>query len=475
MSIIQTIRTLNKAKPKLALLKYLQYLEGYDPANFEYCKWQVQDLLKVEENTRFAFRRTRRGSKTRDMSMYSIFKAICGWKVFWRAALGEQLNQSRIYFSLNPFVQEVTRDYVKIRGFRNQTPQEERNRFTLRVIGEGSGRGGECDLLAIDEGGSLVYPYQKDSYYATTKTLASGRNPQFKIIQFSTPKRGSVFEEFCCGVGGVGGIENKGLVSVRTVHECPWIRPEVVEMDREYQPEFWYKQEYLAQWTTAAGAIFHDDQFILCDFDVDEVKKARPNKWWVSGFLPGSDGKIVKYRLPEQVYGGVDFGGESSSGHAYIELSYDEHNLYILRERIFHRTSTLKTYLEERAANGVSIEIESGGYNEGFRDQLRQFKAKAWDGEVESKRLGEATARHIIIDPQRCPRMFRDLQVAAWEERPDGKLKPDKLRGGGLHFLDALLHGIHKPQRIHIFTKPERRGPLTPEELYDTKFDGVMR
>ena len=63
-----------------------------------------------------------------------------------------------------------------------------------------------------------------------------------------------------------------------------------------------------------------------------------------------------------------------------------------------------------------------------------------WNDENKSERVRQAKARTIIVDKKECPRLWRNLQEAAYDQT---KRLPTLEKRTDQHGLDNMLHAMH--------------------------------
>lgn len=405
----------------IALIRKLPLVKAFDlylvRTGLPFVKWQYVDWMKILRHNEFALLRSRRASKTRDATIMAVFLMLRGYRVCWRSARNVQLTESKIFLLDNPFVdrKKSRRFFIEVYGCKHP--------MSFNVLSEGSARGEHADAVILDESGMLHYEKDQLAYMALTKMLASSTTINWKLLQISTPAIGSVFDDFCRGEDRISGLQIRNQVSRHTWDEAPWINKAVVEADMRTQPKWVIRQEYNAEWTAPGGAIFPD--------------------------IKASDSKKWKIHENARLFGGIDFN--SKFGHSYVEVAIYKADLYVILEHTFNvgdteaNTVMAIDFTKKRRRNGVSIEVEDGGSNDGFSSRFRGIARKQhWTEDIKSKRLvgrNGLTQYDIHIDRSLTPLTYKNITEAAWDEKKPHI--PSILKKDNQHYIDSLMHCVH--------------------------------
>ncbi len=105
-----------------------------------------------------------------------------------------------------------------------------------------------ASLIIEDEAARVA----DELYYSVRPMLAVSGG---RIILMSTPfgKRGHFFHEWAEG----GDTWERILI---TAHDCPRIKPEFLEEERQALGEWWFKQEYLCEFVETVDQVFGYDE-----------------------------------------------------------------------------------------------------------------------------------------------------------------------------------------------------------------------
>ena len=400
-----------------------------DKALGRFTKWQIDDMIMCIYNAKVdTVKRilevfllyTRRGGKTRNLTIIAVFLAILGYKVMWRASFTDQLNMAKFWFGKNPF---FIRAIMGQQDNRIEILHSPAINFDVIAPGKTQSRG--VDVLIIDEECMIVKDSAKYDIYE--KLRACVLDSRFKhILHGTTSELNTVAEINFFFLKDQEVRDNTRYTAERDCDWCDWITPEVIEGERLLHEDdpYYVDMQYYLKWTVPGGKVFNN---IIREGDPKYPE-------YPLGFLD----KIV----PQ--FGGVDFNGDINE-HYLVLCDYNDHFVYITHEIKF-------TDLEELFKldyQNISLELEDGLYNDQF---TKQTKAKGlrciynlnWTGEKGGDkkmiRVQELRNRLIIINKGRCPQTWKNLNQCAWNRF---KLRTEIVKTKDQHGLDALLHAMH--------------------------------
>ena len=388
-----------------------------------YTQWQIKDMVMSIYNKKInpivevletAWNYTRRGGKTRGLTVVGTFWAILDKMVIWRSPHSDQLGQCSEWFKMNPFVEKVMIHSNEIRIYGSPT-------INISVLSPGRVASREADCLIYDEMGWCFKHLQLYEYYKASRPMIAAS--AFKhILHASTPAKNTVFHEEWESLKELEEKYNSRFTSYHPWRDTHWISKEWVEMERMKNSDCpWYvDQNYEALWVVYGGSVFTD---IIVVGDL-----RYPN-------YPHG------YRVPDQaIHGGVDFNGENVQ-HYIVTCVYDDKFVHVLKEIKFLNLWDLERYTTDPL---TTIELEEGLFNTQFTDQVRRMGLSCiyqeWDEDTKQNRVRELQTRTIIIDKKICPVTYKNLIEAGYDENSRlPKLKKTLTQ----HGLDALLHCIH--------------------------------
>lgn len=388
----------------------------------EFTKWQIADMCMAIYNPKIDFRLialevawlyTRRGGKTRGLSILAVFFALLDYDVAWRAPHGEQLKKAGYWFSLNTFVERImirTENVVRVIG----SPD-----ISIAPMTTGRVAGGDCDILILDEGGWILKRLQAYLMYLTCRPMVS--TSKFKhIINASTPARDTAFEDEFISIEKLEVELEDKLTSVHDCEDCDWITPEWIESEKKKYPLWYIELNYYCKWTIPYGAVFEKI------YEVSDPK---------SPF----DARML-FNI-EATHCGVDHNaGDRNSPHYLLTIAYDNNFTYVLDEYPF---TDLQFLFDKRFAR-LSMEIEDGLFNEQFTDQEKRMGLRAFyqpfTKELKMERVQDIRNHITIIDKTRAPLTYTNMLNAAYDKNSnDVKLE----KRTDQHGLDCLIHARH--------------------------------
>jgi len=407
----------------VAFFAYLGFLAEFckDKRYTEFTDWQIADMCmslindKID-NSREALETlwnyTRRGGKSRGLTIIAVFFALLGLMVVWRAPHSDQLIQAAEWFSMNPFVEEQKiRTQFRVGVFGS--PE-----ISVAVLSEGRIASREADVLIYDEGGSIMTWHQNYDYYRNSRPMIAASRNKY-IIHASTDSQGSVFNETFKELQIKEHYHETRYTSVHPWRDTTWITQEWIEQEK--------KSHLNCSW--------YIDQNYNC------IAVVRGGRIFTNLILVGNP------RFPDFPYGcmddmvgeyyGVDFNGENT-GHYIVNIAYDDKYVYVLSETVFWDLSDLFQY------ENYSVEVEDGLFNNAFTDQLKRMGLSClyqqWNEDLKTVRVQELVNREIVIDQYLTPVTYKNLLEAGWDEN---QRLPKLAKRTDQHGLDALLHAIH--------------------------------
>lgn len=211
--------------------------------------WQRQLLLSTEK--RIILNCSRQSGKSTIVALFSLYHALN--------------NPGILVLVLSPSLRQSGELFKKIAGFYKDLgkpiPSETETALTLQLVNDSRivSLPGKADtirgfsgvsLLIIDEASRV----DDELYYAVRPMLAVS---QGRMILLSTPfgKRGFFFNEWSRPK------ESQAWKKIRiTAYECPRIAPEFLEEERLALGDWWFRQEYLCEFSENVDAYFSYDE-----------------------------------------------------------------------------------------------------------------------------------------------------------------------------------------------------------------------
>lgn len=443
-------------------MMYLGFLIAFaDPPNTPikkrlalFTKWQIKDMIMCIYNEKIdtaiiiletALMYTRRGGKTRGLSIIAVFFAILGYDVAWRSPKGEQLRKAGFWFGRNPFVERVSiRNDNTIRIYHSPY-------INIAPLSVGRVAGGDCDIMIYDEGGWVEKRLQAYELYLASRPMVA--NSHFKhIIHGSTAGRDTAFQDAWDDIELLEIEYDTKLTSIHTCEDCEWITPEFIESESKKYPRWYIELNYWCVWSVVRGAVF--EKIIV----VGSAKQMKEYPQFDSEFLY----KVAATRC------GVDHNaGDVNSPHYLVTGHYDDNFVYVLDEYTF---TDLRFLFDERWKY-LSMEIEDGLFNTQFTKQEMAMGKSAiyqeFSEDLKMVRVQEIRNRTIIIDKERAPLAYKNILNAAYDKNSN-KVKLEKRTDQ--HGLDCIIHFMHEVSgTADVFggyrRAPEKRSYFTPRKI----------
>ncbi|MCP4648566.1 MAG: hypothetical protein GY853_00615, partial [PVC group bacterium] len=312
----------------IAFFAYLGFLRQFtkNKKYTEWTDWQVADMIMSLYNPEIDPSRealetlwnyTRRGGKSRGLTIIAVFFALLGLQVVWRAPHSDQLIQAADWFSMNPFVEsQKIRTQFRVQIFGS--PE-----ISVAVLSEGRIASREADVLIYDEGGSIMSWHQNFDYYKNSRPMIAASKNKY-VIHASTDCQGSVFNEEYKSLINKQHHLNTRFVSVHTWQDTTWITEEWIEQEKKAHLDCsWYiDQNYNCIAVVRGGRIFNN---LIVVGDANQPS-------YPFGCLDEMNPRFA----------GVDFNGENV-GHYVVLCDYDDDYVYVLEELNFRDL----TYLDQ--------------------------------------------------------------------------------------------------------------------------------
>lgn len=353
-------------------------------------QWEDFALVLSENQPQVMWCRARGGSKTFDAVTLIVWEALQGKDCAWRSGGDDQLEQPRKYFRENPFVEKVTQyEVTLVTGATiSLGPLTAKRSHSLRA-----------DFIVLDE----IRDMDQTQFEEFHGTLTSKSTNTKQVLYCSTLALGTPAEYI------YDTLMPLGLVSIRKWDEIAFEDRDALEMLRGSLPGWFWKLNYECELVPAGGSVF------------ENITRAE---------LPD---KLKKH----DVMAGLDFNG--SVGHVLVAAVFDSGNIWVVDEKIFTGTvDGAKAAVEYARSHHYDLEIEEGGFNDKFANQLPSVPKMRFTVASKEERIGRLLAKHIYVSDS-CPDTLKDLKRAAWAS--DGKVAKDPKDSS--HWLDALQHAAH--------------------------------
>jgi hypothetical protein len=451
----------NRTQDDIAAFRiYLGFIKTFADDRYKlFTKWQREDMeMSIynplidtsREVLETAWNYSRRGGKSRGLTVLAVFFSLLGKLVIWRSPHADQLGQASQWFSMNPFVKKVSINNLnKVQVYGSPD-------INISVLSAGKVASREADILIYDEGGWVFKHLALYEFYKASRPMVAASQYRH-IIHASTPARNTAFHEEWENLKDLEITRNSRFTSLHKHGDCDWITDEWIEMEREKNSDTpWYvDQNYNCMFVVYGGAVF-TNIITLGDPHFPEFPY---------GFFDSMDRKGKPRYIPK--YGGVDFNGDVV-GHYLVEIDYNDNFVFVLKETKFNDLSEL---LDERYGN-ISIEVEDGQFNIPFCNDLRRMGFNGifqeWNRDKKHTRVQELRNRVIVIDKLKCPLTYRNLMEASYDQ---GERLPKLEKRTDQHGLDGLLHAIHDrsgviytPKHVskvrELFGGDEKENPL---------------
>lgn len=405
----------------------------YDPKPLgQFTRWQIEDMKMSLYNPKINVKReiletfwlyTRRGGKTRGMTVVCIFLALLGYMGMWRASFTDQLHMAKYWFLKNPFVLKVSYGQTDNRVVIMNSPD-----ISFDVIAPGKTQSRGVDFIGLDEECMIVAGSKKyDVYEKLRPSLADSTFKHF--MHGSTPEVDTVAETNYLFLKDEEIRKQTQLVAEHPWQDCHWITAEFIETERLLHADdpYYVALQYELEWTVLGGKVFKniirvgDPQYPM--FPIGYLDSIKPT------------------------HGGVDFNGDINK-HYLGTIAYNDSFIFALDEFQFDDLNFLLEWHKDK--EHVSLELEDGMYNTQFTDDTKEMGLKCnynmnWTGDKggdkKMLRVQKARARKIIINKARTPKLYDNLNSCSWNRH---KLRTEIRKTKDQHGLDWLLHALHE-------------------------------
>lgn len=358
---------------------------------------------------------------------------------YWFSTSEDQLDQPKEYFDYiieNSFLRFITKKKTNtLVRFKHG------GKLKLSILTKKKVRSGRGDFVTVDEEAQA-----EEAFYNACIGIISGSVFGF-VSHISTPQKATVFETNHDKLR-----RREYTTKQKLVYLKPWWDIAFLERNRAFyeeekktKPDWWYRQEYCAEFTLPMGAVFQNVVYDVYDLINNRYELKIPlilDKRIVSGL----DWNPVSGHW---LAGGV--WTENQQGflvtHAVpIAVGYS----YKLQQEAYLK-------IKEYAIHRKRLCMESGGINEEyvswFKDWFGRDKAKRdvhvlyedWDssGINKTNAVLSMLDKTIYVDRMRFPELAKQIEDSQWDKDADTpKLKKDPVNSP--HALDAFLHGINK-------------------------------
>lgn len=408
-------------EPVLAFNFYIQFIKKHalsaDLKRIE--EFQLLDMLMAILNQEVVWLRTRRGGKTRDLSLVAIFWAIIGKSVIWFTPQSDQQKQAIQYFLANPFYASSTRDEFYIH--EGKTPIEMSN----LTLGKSASKGKDCILY--DEGAKVPKGYQIYDFYKFSRVIVSAKlwEGDKHILSASTAARNTAIEEEYDLLMKI----SPDLVSVHPYTDCWWISEEWVNQERmaNLNDPWFVDQEYLTLFVNRGGSVFEN----IVQMSINDMQDlpithigADINKKEALSFWHIDDRTQSAYLLAEQEF----------------DWTRDSHCFDFIQPCGTFMNKTIRLNFFENYV----FEVEGMGYNE--KEALwiashipNSFVNMEWDDTAKGDRVMQAKKMTLYMDPVHTPLMYQDFRNSVYHPYKGIYLKD---AAHPMHWAESGLHAI---------------------------------
>jgi hypothetical protein len=401
MNVIEALRSRSGKNLYHLYSLLLQKLAPIDYGHYQPVDWQYDDWVFMDNHDDVCLCRAPGGSKTFDCVQWMVLQKVLhpDWDMAWLASHTGELTQARIYFEQHPFVKEIRRVHGYERIYLKGSESFIHFRSATKTIA-----GIRLDVILLDEE-EMLDPHQVEIVYPQLDARMTASSVA-KFIHVGTMQYRTKFlantEEY--------------PTSKHTWEECPWLvkAGKIQQMiDNGVHPQWEIDMLYYCIPTSPGGALLHNLQ------QIDEI----PNK---------------------SQQAGLDFGKED----VCIGVVIKDNDCYVVFEEF---RDLGQNYGAFDFLKGMSVEVEAGGYND---QEKHHAKAKvvqnrvgghrqSWNHGWAERRVMRARAfKNIYVDPQKTPRIWKELREAQWDPSGDGTYYKHKTKAP-CHLLDAFMHAIH--------------------------------
>lgn len=372
------------------------------------------------------------------MVCLNLYLASLGWRGYWFSTSDDQLDQPKEYFHYiinNSFLRHMVDKHNDTRvWFTNG------GGLKLTILTPKKARSGRADFVTFDEEREA-----EEELHDAAKGVIS-KSTFGMIFHISTPVKGNVFEK---------NYDKLKLWEITTgvqhTFKKPWWEigflarnKEFYEEEKRTKPEWWYRQEYCAEFTSPMGGVFKNIVY--------DVYEEFPDKWELK--LP--------LTLHPKTVSGLDWN--PVAGHWLVGGHWLEnmrgflvtHSIPIATGYSHQLTKKAYETIKPYCTAGRSLNIEEGGINEAFCDWFKTWigndknkrnmhvRYEEWDSAGVNKTNAALALldKTIYVDRIRFPDLAKMIENCHWVEDTD-RLLIDKDPINSPHALDAFLHAVN--------------------------------
>lgn len=354
--------------------------------------------------------------KTLFTSLTSAFMyLILGWKGGYRTPMKGQCEAPKEYWQGLPFYSGMSNDWVKFNGKRA---------IHLSPITDNNMRSKTLDFLVYDEQAGCSKKQEQMIIFGK-KMIQNSRNRH--LIRISTPIVGSSFEKDFFRLMDSNAATRYTYQSYDQSAE--WLQAAIEEIketelmvNKGQYPLHLFKQETLAQFAPAGGAIFSNYKRGIMDMN----------------------------HFSNRCYG-IDINPKF--GHIAVAVTRPTPNtIYVYDEiELTPATDYAAKTMRNLMRYDVSVNMEKNGAGEEAMKVFRKELAKGYEGRfdyidwTEQKKISRIMGMlefNFVFGPK-AQNTFDQFKSYAWDE--NHKLKPNKTPDD--HYIDACMHACHFANR----------------------------
>jgi hypothetical protein len=383
-------------------------------------------------------KRGRGESKTFDTNEFALYLSHLGFVGIWFGAAKDQIEQPKKYMKYiieNSYLKYLVADLLK-----ESVTFKTGGSLKLKNLTEMNARSSRADFIIYDEEAQA----DKDAYNAAVNILAGSELGL--IIHISTPCKATVFEENYDRLLHREMMYNEQFIFSRIWSDASWLRAKSdwYEEQEKILPDWYFKQEHLAEFTSPMGAVFQNVEY-------------------------GPTTDLEQTLLNQHLCSGVDWN--PVSGHWLVSGKWtpDFMHFIVTEEHDIGQGYAIDMNMEQfmtlahHMSHGNRLVMEAGGINEEYLTwwykMLGETRYNApdqqWDDEEwDPQGIAKLKAVTFIIqngitihvDKQRFPTLAKQIEDCQWDPDADvPRLKKDP--ADSPHALDAFLHAISEKNR----------------------------
>ena len=382
-----------------------------DIAFFFYCQachiillqWQFDACIDAMTHPETLWNWGRGMSKTFLLSHIFVFLALRGLVCYYYAPSKDQLKQITFYWRQNPFVSNVTDEWVYV---VNSNPIQK------KILTNKRSRSGRCDVIAVDEE-AAIEKHQEAALDAIEGQLSHSK---FALkIRTSTPILGTRFEQDNLRLQDLGRVSwhNWTNTQIQLPNGDYIVQPsQMLEQKIKYirMGMYWkYEVEYLALWRAAGGTVFKN-------LIIEPLES-----------------------MPMQIkQTGTDFHGDF--GAVVIGCYWQSpEDIYITHEHRYEQKGKFDYSFFRTQYSGCMNHVEGGGFNDGYAKFTNYNYGTIIDdnnAKMRSLRLMNLLNCRIHLCPDLTPLTYDDIRSATWESDGSIYVKDEQHPD---HYLDAFV------------------------------------